>query len=98
MAWSERSFSDWYGSADASGSFQPAVSANFGIQEFAGFNEAEEEVFPGCPQVRNGYAYLNDKPGIGVDFDEKAAAKYPAIDMDFSWLFSRLEDGTAVRP
>ena len=49
-------------------------------------------------QVRNGYAYLNDKPGIGVDFDEKAAAKYPAIDMDFSWLFSRLEDGTAVRP
>ena len=35
---------------------------------------------------------------IGVDFDEKAAAKYPAIDMDFSWLFSRLEDGTAVRP
>lgn len=73
-------------------------SPNFGIQEFAGFNEAEEEVFPGCPQVRNGYAYLNDKPGIGVDFDEKAAAKYPAIDMDFSWLFSRLEDGTAVRP
>ena len=37
-------------------------SPNFGIQEFAGFNEAEEEVFPGCPQVRNGYAYLNDKP------------------------------------
>ena len=94
MAWSERSFSDWYGSTDASGSLQPELR----YSEFAGFNEAEEEVFPGCPQVRNGYAYLNDKPGIGVDFDEKAAAKYPAIDMDFSWLFSRLEDGTAVRP
>ena len=72
---------------------------NFGIQEFAGFNEAEEEVFPGCPQVRGGYVYLNDTPGIGVDFDEKAAKKYPPTDhMDFSWLFSRLPDGTAVRP
>ena len=28
-------------------------SPNFGIQEFAGFNEAEEEVFPGCPQMIN---------------------------------------------
>lgn len=74
-------------------------SPNFGIQEFAGFNEVEEEVFPGCPQIRNGYAYLNDKPGIGVDFDEEKAKKYPAVDtMDFSWLFSRIEDGTAVRP
>ena len=73
-------------------------SPNFGIQEFAGFNEAEEEVFPGCPQIRNGYAYLNDKPGIGVDFDEEKAKKYPAVDtMDFSWLYSRIEDGTAVR-
>ena len=74
-------------------------SPNFGLQEFAGFNEAEEEVFPGCPQIRNGYAYLNDKPGIGVDFDEEKAKKYPAVDtMDFSWLYSRIEDGTAVRP
>ncbi len=74
-------------------------SPNFGIQEFAGFNEAEEEVFPGCPQIRNGYAYLNDKLGIGVDFDEEKAKKYPAVDtMDFSWLYSRIEDGTAVRP
>lgn len=73
--------------------------SNFGIQEFAGFNEAEEEVFPGCPQVRNGYAYLNDTPGIGVGFNEEAAKKYPAVEkVDYSWLFSRLEDGTAVRP
>lgn len=72
---------------------------NFGIQEFSGFTEAEREVFPGCPEVRNGYAYLNDAPGIGTDFDEKAARKYPAVDsMDFSWLFSRLPDGTPVRP
>lgn len=71
---------------------------NFGIQEFAGFNEAEEEVFPGCPKVEDGYAYLNDKPGIGVDFDEKEAKKYPPVNMDSGWMFSRLPDGTAVRP
>ena len=73
-------------------------SHNFGIQEFSGFNEQEQAVFPGCPQVRNGYAYVNDNPGIGVGFDEKEAAKYPAVEMDHSWMFSRLPDGTAVRP
>lgn len=71
---------------------------NFGIQEFSGFNEAEELVFPGCPIVKNGYAYVNDTPGIGVGFDEKEAAKYPEKEMDHSWMFSRLPDGTAVRP
>lgn len=73
-------------------------SPNFGIQEFSGFCEEEKAVFPGCPTVRNGYAYLNQNPGIGVDFDEKEAARYPAVSMDFNWLFSRLPDGTAVRP
>ncbi len=73
-------------------------SPNFGIQEFAGFNEEEKEVFPGCPEIKEGYAYLNGKPGIGVDFNEEAAKKYPRVDMDFSWLYSRLPDGTAVRP
>lgn len=71
---------------------------NFGIQEFSGFSEEEQAVFPGCPVVKNGYAYVNDKPGIGVDFDEKEALKYPEVQMDHSWLFSRLPDGTPVRP
>lgn len=71
---------------------------NFGIQEFSGFSKEEEEVFPGCPHVKDGYAYVSDHPGIGVGFDEKAAARYPAVEMDHSWLFSRLPDGTAVRP
>ena len=73
-------------------------SANFGIQEFAGFSEAEQKVFPGCPQVRRGYAYLSDRPGIGVDFDEEEAAGYPPVEPATAWLFSRLPDGTAVRP
>ena len=72
---------------------------NFGIQEFSEFTDEEREVFPGCPNHGgDGYVYLSDKPGIGVDFDEKAAAKYPPVDMDHSWMFTRITDGTAVRP
>lgn len=76
---------------------------NFGIQEFSGFSELEQEIFPGCPQVRNGYLYANEKPGFGIDFDEKLAMKYAskgyALDHDKHWwLFSRTTDGTAVRP
>ena len=71
---------------------------NFGIQEFSEFDEKEREVFPGCPVCRDGYVYLSDKPGIGVEMDEAAAKKYPYTEMDFGWLFSRLKDGTAVRP
>ncbi|MFT3888118.1 MAG: enolase C-terminal domain-like protein [Arachnia sp.] len=71
---------------------------NFGIQEYAGFTEAEQRIFPGCPELRQGYAYLSDRPGIGVGFDEDEAALFPEVELDTSWLFSRLPDGTAVRP
>lgn len=73
-------------------------SHNFGIQEFSGFYEEEQEVFPGCPVIRNGYAYVNHAPGIGVGFNEEKAKAYPPVEMDHSWLFSRLPDGTPVRP
>lgn len=94
----------WHGPGDLSPVGMAAqihldsVVNNFGIQEFQGFNEAEEEVFVGAPQLRDGYAYLNDNPGFGIEVDEEKAAKYPPVDMDFSWLYSRLQDGTAVRP
>ena len=71
---------------------------NFGIQEFSEFTEEERAVFPGCPMIEDGYLYLNDTPGIGVGFDEEMAAKYPEVEMDHGWMFSRLPDGTAVRP
>lgn len=74
------------------------ATPNFGIQEFAGFTEAEQEVFPGCPTVRDGYLYPNGKPGLGIDLDEEKAAKYPCQFRDHGWLRARLPDGTAVRP
>ena len=73
-------------------------SHNFGIQEYSGFTKEESAVFPGCPESRGGYVYLNNSPGIGVGFDEEEAKKFPAVDMDTGWLFSRLPDGTAVFP
>jgi mannonate dehydratase len=56
------------------------------------------EVFPGCPEVRDGYAYVNDKPGLGIDIDEKLAAKYPCEDGCPSWTLVRRPDGSANRP
>ena len=74
------------------------ASPNFGIQEFAGFSEEEQEDFPGCPEVREGYLYANGKPGLGVDIDEAKAAKYPCSYREPGWLLARTTDGTAVRP
>jgi mannonate dehydratase len=73
-------------------------SPNFGIQEWTGFNDQLREVFPGCPEVRNGYMYPNEKPGLGIDINEQEAAKYPCPDGPPAWTLTRLPDGTAVRP
>lgn len=73
-------------------------SHNFGVHEFSGFNEAIQEVFPGCPEVKNGYLYPNDKPGLGIDINEELAAKYECKEKLPSWMMARIPDGTAVRP
>jgi len=69
---------------------------NFGIQEGREFTEAEREIFPGSPVMKNGYMYINEAPGYGVDIDEKAAARFP-IDTKSNWQVRR-EDGTIIRP
>ena len=71
---------------------------NFGIQEWCRFDQLVYDMFPGLPVVRNGYMYPNDKPGLGIDFDEKLAAKYPCTDSVDWWTQTRLPDGTPTRP
>ena len=71
---------------------------NFGIQESLRFNEASQEVFPGCPTIRNGYFYVNETPGWGVDINEEAAKKFPYPENPGYWEPVRRRDGTAVRP
>ena len=34
-------------------------------------------MFPGCPELKDGYFWANDKPGLGIDIDEAMAAKNP---------------------
>jgi len=71
---------------------------NFGIQESLRFNEASQEVFPGSPTLKNGYFYINETPGWGVDINEDAAKKYPYPEHPGYWEPVRRRDGTAVRP
>ncbi len=71
---------------------------NFGIQEWYGPSELEYEMFPGLPEVRNGYLYPNDQPGLGIDIDEQLAAKYPCEEIVEQWTQTRLPDGSPTRP
>ena len=74
------------------------IVKNFGIQESSRFSRRTREVFPGCPTVKDGYMYVNEAPGFGVDIDEKLAAKFPLPEHPGYWSPVRRSDGTAVRP
>ncbi len=69
---------------------------NFGIQEAVHFSEKLQTIFTGCPTMKNGYMYVNEAPGHGVDINEKEAAKYP-ITTKSNWQV-RKRDGTIIRP
>ena len=73
---------------------------NFGIQEYARFGERTKEVFPGCPEVRDGYMWPSGRPGLGIDVDEKLAARHPFKERAFggAWDTVRRADGSVVRP
>ena len=71
---------------------------NFGIQEWCRFSEVFYEIFPGLPEVRGGYMYPNDKPGLGFDINEELAAKYPCQDFVEEWTQTRWPDGSPARP
>ena len=71
---------------------------NFGIQDGVRVNQAMLDVFPGAPQMDKGYMRVSEKPGWGVDLDEKLAAKFPLPADPGYWKPVRRRDGTAVRP
>jgi len=73
----------WHGPGDVSPVGHAAnvtldlVSTNFGVQEYSPFSPRLQEVFSGCPVMKDGYLYANETPGWGIEVDEKQAAKYP---------------------
>ncbi len=97
----------WHGPGDVSPVGHAAnvhldlATPNFGIQEGREFTQNEKDVFPGCPELKNGYFLSNDKPGLGIDLDEKLAAKFPINDdppFDMRWGNLRRRDGTITKP
>ena len=74
------------------------VCYNFGVQEQNVFSPTVREVFPGASEIRGGYMYANDSPGLGIDIDEKLAAKFPYQTPGGSRGNDRRLDGTIVRP
>ncbi len=96
--------SAWHGPGDvspvghAANAHLDLAIHNFGIQESTRFNDAIQEVFPGTPTYKNGYMYVNEAPGWGVDVNEELAKKFPLPDTPGYWLPVRRKDGTAVRP
>jgi mannonate dehydratase len=71
---------------------------NFGIQECVHFNDLTREIFPGTPVIENGYMFVNESPGLGIDIDEEKAAKYSLPEFNYKWTQVRKADGTPVRP
>ncbi|HWI45704.1 MAG TPA: hypothetical protein VNT12_06000 [Rubrobacter sp.] len=63
-------------------------------------DERTREVFPGCPEIRDGYMWPSESPGLGVDIDEDLAAKYPFPEdpLNGGWPPVRRLDGTVIRP
>lgn len=96
--------SAWHGPGDvspvghAANAHLDLAIPNFGIQEAVRFNDKTREVFSGCPTFKNGYMYVNEAPGFGVDINEELAAKFPLPNHPGYWSPVRRSDGTAVRP
>jgi mannonate dehydratase len=94
----------WHGPGDvspvghAANAHLDLAAHNFGIQESTRFNQATQDVFPGTPTIKNGYLYVNEAPGLGVDLNEDLAKKFPLPENPGYWLPVRRSDGTAVRP
>lgn len=95
----------WHGPGDVSPVGHMAnvtldlVSYNFGIQEYSPFNEKTQAIFQGCPEMRDGYLWVSEKPGWGIEIDENEASKSPFLPspLNGGWGEIRLPDGTVIK-
>lgn len=75
--------SAFHGAADVGPVAQTAsvalqmVIPNFGVQEWTRYPEQAYDVVQGIAEMRTGFLYPNERPGLGIDIDELEAAKYP---------------------
>ena len=65
---------------------------NYGIQEYMQHSDKTNEVFQQSMTFKDGYLHPGNEPGIGVEFNEEAAAAFP---YQQAYLpYNRLVDGT----
>jgi mannonate dehydratase len=53
------------------------ATTNFGIQEYMGYDPLVSEVFRSSFTFEDGYLHPGNEPGLGVEVDEEAAARFP---------------------
>ncbi|TVQ19255.1 MAG: starvation-sensing protein RspA [Spirochaetaceae bacterium] len=94
----------WHGPGDCS-PFGHAANVhldfavpNFGIQEMYQPAPVMDRVFPGVLTVTDGAVYPPERPGLGIDFDEAAAAEFPPALVPPKWTRTRSPDGTLIWP
>lgn len=99
----------WHGPGDVSPVGHMAnlhldlASYNFGVQEYSPFNQRTQEIFSGCPTMKDGYIWDNGKPGWGIEVNEKEAAKSPFNssgargNLNGGWGEIRRLDGTVIK-
>lgn len=96
----------WHGPRDVSPIGHAAnvaldvASPAFGIQEHHEFGSAAREVFPGTLTTRDGAIAPPETPGLGVELDEAAAARFPPVPALSNWHYARVRrpDGSVQRP
>lgn len=99
----------WHGPGDVSPIGHAAnialdlISPNFGVQEWTFPSDAVNEVFQGYPEFKDGYVFANEKPGWGIEIDEKAAARFPFGSekgsrkyLNGGWGVVRRQDGSVI--
>ena len=80
------------------------LSYNFGIQEGGIITGRLAEMFTGCATFKDGYLWVSDAPGWGIEVNEKLAANYPygtnegaRGSLNGGWGDLRLTDGTVIK-
>ena len=93
----------WHGPGDTSPVGHSAqahmelASWNFALHEGGTVSDYLRELFPGCLTKENGYLFVNDNPGFGIDINEALAARNPSNNNAGRWTV-RNYDGTIIRP
>ncbi len=70
------------------------TNENFGIHEHIDYSPLVEDIFHGALQIKDGYAWISEKPGWGIEVDEALAAKHPITDEHPNEF--RTKDGSVI--